>query len=70
MLKRITGGLKFDEDMTCAGGYIPIVGIFTRGFSGRKFGNPLEHFPDFYCANQMNGFPYIGRRLYSNPEIP
>ena len=70
MLKRIAGGLKFDEDMTCAGGDMPIVGIFTLGSSGSRFCEALEHFPHFYCGQEMNCFPYFGRRLYSIPGMP
>ena len=57
--------LEFDEDIAYTGGDKPIVGIFTQGLSGRKFGKPLEHFPDFYCAKESNGFTFIWHRIYS-----
>ena len=56
MLKQIPFGLDFDEYMTCAGGDIPIVGVFTRGWIGRKFVKTLEHLLYFYCSK---GFIFI-----------
>ena len=59
MLKRITSGLKFDEDMTSAGGDKPILGNYTEWFSGRKFGKPLERLTVFNCAKEINSFPIL-----------
>ena len=54
--------MGFYEEIICAGGDIPSVGMFTRKLI-------IEKISKWLVREGNEWFPFIWRRLYSIPEI-